>query len=156
VVLEIGPGAGRITKYLLDAKLLILVDVSSEFPEYCLKRFAKTNTPIVGLTTTGHLMPQIKDKMVDFVVSEGVFVHLDRETVRGYISELRRVVKPGGIVMLSYYQPGDDHKPWFCYYESSEIEGWFRDSGFMVRKRIPRGRATILRVKKRGRRDKNT
>ena len=83
-ILEIAPGFGRWTHYLKDyCQELWVVDASSECVEACSRRFAAES----------HLIP---DASVDFVFSFDSFVHLRRELVEAYLSELGRTLKIGG------------------------------------------------------------
>lgn len=132
-VLEIGPGAGRLTKYLLDVEQLILVDLSRVFLQHCLERFADAKPLIICYETTGFKLPFLKPDIVDLAVAVGVFMHLNRRPFQGYLRELSRVVKPGGKIVFDYWSiDAPDRKKWFEYYDMKIIASWIEAAGFKI------------------------
>jgi len=102
VVLEIGPGGGRYTQYLLSAKQLILVELNPEFFPYLTKRFKGHVSKFRFYRTKGYELHGIDTSYVDFVVSFGTFVHIEPEGIYEYLKNIKRVLKPGGIVAIQY------------------------------------------------------
>jgi SAM-dependent methyltransferase len=95
-ILEIAPGFGRWTDYLKDyCQQLWVVDASSECVEACSRRFA-AESHLRCYLNDGRSLPMIADASVDFVFSFDSFVHLRRDLVEAYLSELRRTLKLGG------------------------------------------------------------
>jgi ubiquinone/menaquinone biosynthesis C-methylase UbiE len=95
-ILEIAPGFGRWTHYLKDyCQQLWVVDASSECVEACSRRFAAESHVHCHLND-GRSLSMIPDASVDFVFSFDSFVHLRRELVEAYLSELGRTLKVGG------------------------------------------------------------
>jgi SAM-dependent methyltransferase len=104
--IEIGPGGGRWTRYLLGFKTLYAVDYHQELLDELAKNFARPN--IIPVRNSGSDFPAIPDQSVDFVFSFGVFVHLDLPIVTAYLAEISRVLKPGGRAVIQY---SDKTKP---------------------------------------------
>jgi SAM-dependent methyltransferase len=95
-ILEIAPGFGRWTHYLKDySQKLWVVDASNECVEACRKRFA-AEPRVRCYLNDGCSLSMIPDGSVDFVFSFDSFVHLRRELVEAYLSELGRKMKTGG------------------------------------------------------------
>jgi ubiquinone/menaquinone biosynthesis C-methylase UbiE len=95
-ILEIAPGFGRWTHYLKDhCQELWVVDASSECVEACRRRFA-AEPHVRCYLNDGRSLSMIPDASVDFVFSFDSFVHLRRELVDAYLSELGRTLKIGG------------------------------------------------------------
>jgi SAM-dependent methyltransferase len=95
-ILEIGPGYGRWTHYLKDyCDRLLIVDRASQCIEACRHRFA-VDPRVTGYVNQGGSLEMIEDTSLDFVFSFDVFVHIKREIVEEYLSELARTLKPGG------------------------------------------------------------
>ncbi len=95
-ILEIAPGFGRWTHYLKDyCHELWVVDASGECVEACSRRFA-AESHVRCYLNDGRSLSMIPDASVDFVFSFDSFVHLRRELVEAYLSELGRTLKIGG------------------------------------------------------------
>jgi SAM-dependent methyltransferase len=101
-VLEIGPGAGRWTGYLLErARRYIGVDISSTCVDHCRKRFgddART-TFVVG---SGRDLATIEDSSIDAIWSYDAFVHINATDVASYVEEFRRVLRPGAMAVIHH------------------------------------------------------
>jgi SAM-dependent methyltransferase len=95
-ILEIAPGFGRWTHYLKDyCQELWAVDASGECVEACSRRFA-AESHVRCYLNDGRSLSMVPDASVDFVFSFDSFVHLRRELVEAYLSELARTLKIGG------------------------------------------------------------
>jgi hypothetical protein len=104
--LEIGPGGGRWTRYLLGFSRLYVVDYHEELLRELRKNFSPPN--MVFVKNNGTDFPGIPHSSVDFVFTFGTFVHLDRDLIAAYLVNLQRVVKPGANVVIQY---SDKTKP---------------------------------------------
>ncbi len=102
VVLEIGPGGGRWTKYLLNAKKIILVELNPDFFQYLKTRFNKHIDKLEFYQTSGYEVDKIDDNSVNSVFSFGTFVHIDPEGINQYLAQIRRVLTPSGIAVIQY------------------------------------------------------
>ena len=105
-VVEIGPGGGRWTRYLLGVKRLYAVDFHQELLDELAKNFDQPN--IVRIKNSGSDFPGVPSASADLIFSFGVFVHLDLPIIESYLSEMRRILKPDGVAFLQY---SDKSKP---------------------------------------------
>ncbi|HWY14199.1 MAG TPA: class I SAM-dependent methyltransferase [Rhizomicrobium sp.] len=104
--LEIGPGGGRWTRYLLPFRRLYVVDHYPELLAELRKNFAHPN--IVEILNNGTDFPGVPFASVDFVFSFGVFVHLDADIIRAYLANLHDVIHPASQLVVHY---SDKDKP---------------------------------------------
>ncbi|HWA90313.1 MAG TPA: class I SAM-dependent methyltransferase [Rhizomicrobium sp.] len=100
VALEIGPGGGRWTRYMLPFKALYAVDYHAELLTELRKNFPQPN--IVEVLNTGTDFPGVPPRSVDFVFTFGTFVHLDLDIVEAYLRNLKAVVKPDAQLVFQY------------------------------------------------------
>lgn len=101
-VLEIGPGHGRWTEYLIPkAETVALVDLNQSCLDSCRDRFEDCPNVSYHLTKAFSLQ-FLPDSSIDFVWSFDAFVHMDPEVVHGYLDELGRVLAPGGRAVLHH------------------------------------------------------
>jgi len=101
-VLEIAPGAGRFTQFLVPwAERLILVDLTPRCIELCRQRFGALPRAEFHVND-GSSLPMVADSSVDFAFSFDSLVHADFAAVGGYVRELGRVLRPGGRAFLHH------------------------------------------------------
>jgi ubiquinone/menaquinone biosynthesis C-methylase UbiE len=105
-LLEIGPGGGRWTRYMLDAKRIYAVDYHQELLDELKSNFNRRN--ITFVKNNGDDFPSLPDGSVDFLFSFGTFVHLDVEIIDRYLKNMKRLLKPGSVVVIQY---SDKTKP---------------------------------------------
>ena len=98
--LEIGPGGGRWTRYLLGFRELYAVDYHEELLYELKKKFNKPN--IVFIKNNGADFPSVPDQSVDFLPSFGVFVHLDAPIIKEYLHNMRRILRPTANAVIKY------------------------------------------------------
>ena len=106
VVLEIGPGGGRWTRYLLAARMVYAIDYHQELLDELAVHFRPDN--LIPIKNSGTDLPGVPADSIDFVFSFGVFVHLDLDLIDGYLHSFKPVLKCGGNVVLQY---ADKTKP---------------------------------------------
>jgi arsenite methyltransferase len=104
-ILDIGCGYGRHGFYLSQHRQITCdqyygIDIS----EKMLRRLLKVKQEQNFFSTAEFClicMPveqlPIADNSVDFVISSSVFIHLDKQVVKNILSEVYRVLKPGGV-----------------------------------------------------------
>ena len=102
VVLEIGPGAGRWSEFLVErGSGLVLVDVSERPLKLCRERF-KNDARIRYILSSGSDLPGVEDGSIDAVWSFDVFVHVSPCDQAAYLQEIARVLAPGGIAVVHH------------------------------------------------------
>src|ERR1700687_1077470 len=99
-LLEIGPGAGRWTEFLIAKTVKFIgIDISESCVLECRKRFmACPNAEFE--TGNGRDIGMIASNSVDGIWSFDVFVHINRDEFLSYVQEFRRVLKAGGVVII--------------------------------------------------------
>ncbi|MCU0498108.1 MAG: class I SAM-dependent methyltransferase [Anaerolineae bacterium] len=101
-ILEIGPGGGRWTEYMLHAQHLIMVELNPEFFDYLRQRFAAQIDKFRFYQTRDYELDGITSESVDFVFSFGTFVHIDPDGISQYLNNLARVMKPGAKGVIQF------------------------------------------------------
>lgn len=106
VLLDLGSGYGRVAKYLLPKQTLagyIGVDSAYEMLSLFQKRYqhtpAEQATPALFVNADIHTLP-INDASVDVVIVSAVFLHNHKSVVKQAMTELQRVLKPGGTMLV--------------------------------------------------------
>jgi ubiquinone/menaquinone biosynthesis C-methylase UbiE len=106
-ILEIAPGQGRWTQFLMRyAGVMSLVDLSENCIEYCRKRFAGDDH-LRFFVNDGRSLDVIQDQSVDFVFSFDSLVHAEFDVMQGYLSEIQRVLRPGGHAVIHHSNLGE-------------------------------------------------
>jgi len=100
VALEIGPGGGRWSRYLLDFRQLYVVDYHEEILNELKRNFYRPNMGFIKNNECD--FPGVADTFIDYLFSFGCFVHLDRELIVAYLKNIVRILKPGGNAVLHY------------------------------------------------------
>ncbi len=106
VLLDFGCGYGRVAKYLLPKMPLggyIGFDSSAEmlglFRERYIRSDEEQQTPLLLLNADIHTVP-LKNQSVDVVVVAAVFLHNHKDVVKKAMDEIKRVLKPGGVLLV--------------------------------------------------------
>jgi ubiquinone/menaquinone biosynthesis C-methylase UbiE len=106
VILDLGAGYGRVAKYLLPEIELngyIGVDSSYEMLSLFKQRYqaneTEQKTPLLLLNADIHTLP-LKDASVDVLIVCAVFLHNHKSVITAAMSEVGRVIKPGGTVLV--------------------------------------------------------
>ena len=101
-ILEIAPGFGRWTQFLLDqCERLIGVDLSKRCVDACIERFApRPNADFY--VNNGSSLPMVKSDSVDFAFSFDSLVHVEWVEVAAYLVELARVLSPDGTAFIHH------------------------------------------------------
>ncbi|MDH7516609.1 MAG: class I SAM-dependent methyltransferase [Bacteroidota bacterium] len=101
--LEIGCGGGRITREAAPlVRTLVATDVSRGM--LALARRALRDRPnVVFARTDGFTLEKFTDASFDLVFSHDVFVHFSSLQTYPYLREIRRVLRQGGVALLSFY-----------------------------------------------------
>lgn len=135
-VLEIGCGIGRLMQYLAVVFAEVHgIDVSPEMVARARERLARFPNahPIAG---DGRSLRPYADASFDLIVSHVVFQHVpEKEIVRSYVAEARRVLRPGGIfkylVKTGPWKADEVPDTWVgASLAREDIEAWNRELGF--------------------------
>jgi SAM-dependent methyltransferase len=123
-VLDFGCGCGRVMRNFQDAPdscQFYGTDIDAELVSWC-----EAHLPRVRWSTNGHRPPSpFPDGTFDLVYGISVFSHLDEELERAWLGELRRITKPGAILILTVH--GD-----FCIQTlSASLQSRARSRGFV-------------------------
>ncbi|QEH36938.1 hypothetical protein OJF2_55230 [Aquisphaera giovannonii] len=134
-VLEIGCGAGRMTRYFLRRVWsLCSIDVSSEMISLAAGRLGR-HPNLQLLTGNGLDLSMFADGYFDLAVSYVVFQHIPNPIVRGYFREIHRVLLPGGVFrgqvarldFPGFVQPDDADTFSMRSWEPEEVGAEFRE-----------------------------
>lgn len=135
VVLEIGPGGGRWTQYMLGAARIFLVELTPEFFPCLEERFPEHKDKFVFYRTSGYEMNGIAPGSVDFVFTFGTFVHIDPEGINRYLAEIKNVMKPGGTAVIQYSdktKPRAAEIPVFSDMDGEKMETFINANGLKL------------------------
>ena len=141
-ILEFGCGMARLLRPLADrypAEHLIGIDISPTMIEH-----ARSNLPAaVQLHATSSDFP-CPDESIDRVYSYAVFQHIAcKSDVLNAISEICRVLKPGGRLKIQFAMAG--HPPWVLGSDTFALETSYLVHGWTRRFGIPLWRARLIR-----------
>ncbi len=104
--LEIGPGGGRWTRYLLGFAKVYAVDLHEKLLEEHARNIRSDK--VTQIRNNGSDFPCIPDGSVHYLCSFATFVHFDIELIADYLHNMRRVLAPGANVVIQY---ADKDKP---------------------------------------------
>ena len=103
-ILDFGCGCGRILagwegRLSVHTKLLGC-DINPRLVAFC-----AANIPFATSFVSNYLPPleTIAAGEIDFLYAASVFTHLNESAARDWVDEIRRVLKPGGLVMMSFH-----------------------------------------------------
>lgn len=103
-ILDFGCGCGRILAgwehRLLPGTRLYGCDINPDLIAFC-----RDNIPFAEAWVSLIEPPiaRVADASMDFVYAASVFTHVTMLQARAWSAEMRRIVKPGGILMMSYH-----------------------------------------------------
>ena len=112
-ILEIGPGYGRWTQFLeAHCESLIGIDLAPSCVEQCEQRFRDCGNLAFKLND-GLRFPMVDDASIDFAFSFDSLVHAESDVLSSYVSELARVLKPGGVAFIHHSNLGAMRPLWW-------------------------------------------
>jgi SAM-dependent methyltransferase len=104
-VLEIAPGYGRWTSFLLnECTRLVGIDVTARCVEVCRQRFPESRAAFY--VNDGQTLPMVAPASIDLAFSVDSLVHVEAPQVESYLQELARVLRPGGAAFLHHSNLG--------------------------------------------------
>jgi ubiquinone/menaquinone biosynthesis C-methylase UbiE len=145
--LDVGCGTGRLLAFLHDAwpgMRLSGIDLSAPYLEEARRLIGRT-ARVKLMEAAGEALP-FDDASLDLVVSSFLMHELPKKIRADVISEMARVVKPGGLVVLvDSIQKGDHpawdglldlfphyfHEPYYADYVNGSLEAWGTTAGLV-------------------------
>jgi len=136
VILEIGPGAGRWTEYLVDrCAWLIGIDISETCVRECENRFRERPHARFAVGN-GDNLSAIDSESIDGVWSFDVFVHINKPQFSAYAAEFARVLKSGGVGLLHHGSSGGAHGGWRSDVTSADAKDFLHSHGLIVERQL--------------------
>jgi glycosyltransferase involved in cell wall biosynthesis len=138
-VLEIGAGAGNLSRFLLDKDAVILSDVEAEYLHLLRRRFGSyENVQIRRIDLNTFTAADLAGERLDSVVCLNVLEHIEDD--RRVLAELSRAIDPGGVLVVlvpahpELYSELDRNLGHHRRYTRELLEERFREAGFVVEK----------------------
>jgi ubiquinone/menaquinone biosynthesis C-methylase UbiE len=111
-ILEIGPGYGHWTEELIPrAAHITLVDLVPKCIEACADRFQRYSN-ISYHVNDGMSLRFVKKSSVDFVFSMDCFIQIPPSIVLGYLRQIYKILKVGGIGLIHHAKNGEKMTGW--------------------------------------------
>jgi SAM-dependent methyltransferase len=141
---DIGCGPGHVARYLHERGVKICgVDISTEMVERACRL-----TPGVEFRQGDMMALDVPDEAWAGIVAFYSVIHIPRMDVVHALRELRRVLRPGGLLLLSFHI-GDNtihlDEWWehqvcidFFFFQSAEMESYLTSAGFEIEEIIER------------------
>lgn len=137
-VCDMGCGPGHIARYLADRGLdMVGVDLSPVM----LEQAAELN-PDIAFHSGNMLALDVPDEAWAGVAAFYSIIHIPRENCTAALTELRRVLKPGGLLLLAFHMGHENlHETeiWgqpidldYTMYGSAEMAEFLHEAGFIV------------------------
>jgi SAM-dependent methyltransferase len=135
-ILDFGCGCGRVIsgfEGLLSKDVKLYgCDINSD-----LVSFAQNNIPFADVALTGHMPPlPYATGQFDLVYSSSVYTHMSLAAMLQWTGELARVVKPGGVAMISHHGTRYAEALERISSEGSRI---LAERGYYVHRHVPEG-----------------
>ena len=115
VVLELGPGTGRLTRHLIGrCGELVLADYSQLVCDW-LQQYVSSKGTCRIVHLNGPLLTGVVAETVDVGLAHGVFEHIDLDDMVSFLDEFHRVLRPGGVLVFNFdnfVSPGGSE--WFA------------------------------------------
>jgi SAM-dependent methyltransferase len=107
-VVEIAPGYGRWTPFLLNnCSKYIGIDISEPLINHCRRVFSALDGRPAFFVGDGLHFPNVRESTIDFIFSFDSLVHAELDCITSYISEIGRVLVPGGHAFIHHSNIGE-------------------------------------------------
>lgn len=106
--LEIGPGDGQWTEYLVAADPLYLLDIHKEFLDFTISKFSAVyqsrirSYTLIESEIKDHLLEKLPQSQFGFVFAWDVFTFFPPDYLEKYLNSIFQILKPGGSVLFNY------------------------------------------------------
>jgi ubiquinone/menaquinone biosynthesis C-methylase UbiE len=135
-VCEIGCGPGHISRYLHDRGATMRgIDLSGK-----MIKWARHLNPDISFAQGNMLALNLPDATLAAIVSFYAIIHIERDKVTRALREMNRVLKPGGLLLLSFHGgEGELHRDeWYdkpisidvTLFGNDEMSGYLDSAGF--------------------------
>jgi SAM-dependent methyltransferase len=143
-ICDMGCGPGHVARYLHQHGTQVLgVDLSPRMVE-----LARQMTPGVEFRLGNMLALDVDDAAWGGIAAFYSIVHIPRDSVIDALRELRRALKPGGLLLLAFHlgQEIRHLDEWwgkqvsvdFLFFERAEMESYLQAAGFAIEESIER------------------
>jgi SAM-dependent methyltransferase len=143
-ICDMGCGPGHVARYLHERGAQVLgIDLSPRMIE-----LARQMTPGVEFRLGNMLALDVDDAAWAGIVAFYSIIHIPRDNVVGALRELRRALKPGGLLLLAFHigQEIRHLDEWwgkqvsvdFLFFERAEMEGYLQAADFAIEQSIER------------------
>ena len=134
-VLEIGPGGGRWTSILKEiSNNLILADISPKCLDICKEKFEDFKHIKYNLIEKN--LEFLDNSSIDYVWSYDVFVHINPSTIKNYILDFKRILKPNGIAIIhhsgKYSDYSNPEEGWRAFFGKDEFEKLVKENNMKI------------------------
>ena len=144
LVCDMGCGPGHVARYLQERGVRVCgIDLSPEFVER-----ACGLTPGIKFSQGDMMSLDIPDESFAGIVAFYSIIHISRDELLRAFRELKRVLQPGGMLLVSFHIGDDtvhldewwDHKVCldFFFFQPAEIIAYLKSAGFELQKSIER------------------
>lgn len=142
-ILDIGPSFGWFEKMALEAKCKSVAGIEPRRQDFCL---AEKEVPGAVFKEGSALNIPFVGNSFDLVVMFDVIEHIPKNTERQAIQEIKRVLRPGGKVVIStpffYWLANMMDPAWYFghrHYEEKELSEIVESGGFKIESMEKRG-----------------
>lgn len=143
-VCDLGCGPGQVARYLHERGADAFgVDLSPGMLEQ-----ARRISPSIEFRQGNMRALDLPDGALAGIAAFYSIIHIPREVVTVVLKELRRVLQPGGLLLLAFHRGSDvvHMDEWwgqpvlldFAFFEREEMEGYLRQAGFTIEESIER------------------
>jgi ubiquinone/menaquinone biosynthesis C-methylase UbiE len=141
---DLGCGPGQVARYLYEQGVDVLgIDASAGMVEQ-----ARKLNPAIAFRQGTMTALEVADEAWSGIVAFYSIIHIPRHEVTTVLREFRRVLQPGGVLLLAFHQ-GDEVRhieEWwnkkvsldFVFFQRTEMEGYVREAGFVCDESIER------------------
>ncbi len=144
LVADIGCGPGHVTRYLYERGVNVLgIDLSPHMVEQ-----ARRYNPGIEFRQGNMMSLDVADESWAGIVAFYSIIHIPREKVISALQEFRRVLRPNGLLLLSFHQGEETvhlDEWWgkkvsidFEFFQISEMEAYLNAAGFILEDSIER------------------
>ena len=145
LVCELGCGPGQVARYLHERGVAVQgLDLSPHMVE-----LARQLNPGIEFQEGDMAKLQAQDASWVGIVAFYSIIHIPRPEVVAVLSEWRRVLRPGGLALLSFHRGQQEQHVdtlWdkqisldFTFFECAEMEDYLSKAGYVVEERRERG-----------------